>query len=293
MDSEASARPSLPPLLYEPLVRRALEEDLGGLGDLTTDALVPTDLVVEGRIVARVSGRIAGLEVAAASFRLLDPRVVLEAVVDEGGDVAAGETVARVRGPARAILTGERTALNFLAHLSGVATATRDMVAAIHPHPARVVCTRKTTPGLRVVEKYAVRVGGGLNHRFGLSDGVLIKDNHRAVLGSLREAVARVRETSGHMVKIEVEVDTLAELDEALDLEVDAVLLDNFSLEDLREAVRRVRGKVLLEASGGLRPETAQEVAASGVHLLSVGWITHSAPALDVALELEPAKSPA
>ncbi len=278
--------PPLYPLLYEPIVRRALREDLGLAGDLTTDAIVSADARAEARLVARAAGRIAGLEVAAAAFRLLDPRVEIEVRRPDGADAAAGETLAVVRGPARPILTGERTALNLLGRLCGIATATRGVVAAIRPHRARVVCTRKTTPGLRVLEKYAVRAGGGSNHRFGLDDAVLVKDNHRVAAGGLRPALERVRAAVGHMVKVEVEVDTLDELAEALALGVDAVLLDNLPPEALREAVRMVGGRAITEASGGITPETAAAVAATGVDLLSLGWLTHSAPSLDVALDL-------
>ena len=274
------------PLLYEPVVRRALEEDLGRAGDLTSDAVLPADLRAEARVVARAAGRIAGLEPSLAAFRLLDPGCAIEVDLPDGSDAVAGEILAIVRGPARALLAAERTALNLLGRLSGIATATRELVAAVRPYAARVVCTRKTTPGLRALEKYAVRCGGGGNHRFGLDDGVLIKDNHRALAGGLRPAVERARAAVGHMVKIEVEVDTLEQLDEALALGVDAVLLDNMDLPTLAEAVGRCRGRALTEASGGITLATAPAIAATGVDLLSVGWLTHSAPALDVALDV-------
>jgi nicotinate-nucleotide pyrophosphorylase (carboxylating) len=274
------------PLLYEELVRRALEEDLGRAGDLTSDAVVPVDLQAEAVLVARAPGRLAGLAVALAAFRLLDPSLALAPAAGDGEDVAAGSALATIRGAARPILSAERTALNLLGRLCGIATATRDLAAAVAPHGARIVCTRKTTPGLRALEKYAVRAGGGANHRFGLDDAVLIKDNHRALAGGLRSAVERARGAVGHLVKIEVEVDSLAELDEALALGVDAVLLDNMDLATLGEAVRRARGRALTEASGGIRPATAAAIAATGVDLLSVGWLTHSAPALDVALDI-------
>jgi len=282
------------PLLYEDLVRRALAEDLGRAGDLTSDAVVPAEARAEAVLVARVPGRLAGLLVALAAFRLLDPSLSLAAHAADGEDVAAGAVLATVRGAARSILSAERTALNLLGRLSGIATATRDLVAAVAAaapaatRGARVVCTRKTTPGLRALEKYAVRAGGGANHRFGLDDAVLIKDNHRALAGGLRPAVERARRGAGHMVKIEVEVDSLAELDEALALGVDVVLLDNMPLDVLAEAVRRARGRALTEASGGIQPATAAAIAATGVDLLSVGWLTHSAPALDVALDVLP-----
>jgi nicotinate-nucleotide pyrophosphorylase (carboxylating) len=281
-----SAPAGLPPLLYEDAVRRALREDLGRAGDLTTAALVPAAATAEARIVARAAGRLAGVEVAAAAFRLLDPRLETTIAIGDGRDVAAGETVAVVSGPARGLLSAERVALNFLGHLSGIATVTRDLVAAVRDSRARVVCTRKTTPTLRALEKHAVRCGGGHNHRFGLDDAVLIKDNHLALAGSVAEAVRVARAAVGHMVRVEVEVETLAQLEEALAAGVDAVLLDNMGLEDLRTAVAVVAGRAVTEASGGITPETAAAVAATGVDLLSVGWITHSAPSLDVALDL-------
>lgn len=274
------------PLLYEDLVRRALAEDLGRAGDLTSDAVLPADLQAAASLVARAPGRLAGLPVALAAFRLLDPALAIDVRAADGEDVAAGAVLATVRGAARSILSAERTALNLLGRLCGIATATRDLVAAVAPHGARVVCTRKTTPGLRALEKYAVRAGGGANHRFGLDDAVLIKDNHRALAGGLRTAVERARRGAGHMVKIEVEVDDLDQLDEALALGVDVVLLDNMPLPTLAEAVRRARGRALTEASGGIQPATAAAIAATGVDLLSVGWLTHSAPALDVALDV-------
>jgi nicotinate-nucleotide pyrophosphorylase (carboxylating) len=282
--------PALYPLLYEGLVRQALAEDLGRAGDLTSDAILPEDLTATARLVARAPGRVAGLAAATSAFRLLDPRLAVDLAARDGEDAAAGALLATIAGPARALLSAERTALNLLGRLCGIATATRDLVAVVAPvapSGAKVVCTRKTTPGLRALEKYAVRAGGGSNHRFGLDDAVLIKDNHRALAGGLRNAVLRARAGVGHMVKIEVEVDTLEELEEALGLEVDAVLLDNMGIETLRRAVALAKGRAVTEASGGITPETAPAIAATGVDLLSVGWITHSAPALDVALDVE------
>jgi nicotinate-nucleotide pyrophosphorylase (carboxylating) len=263
--------------MYEDVVRRALAEDLGRAGDITTNSTVPVDRSGEGDLVARAAGRVAGLDVALFAFRALD-----------GADVEAGTVLARVRAGARALLTGERTALNFLGHLSGIATATRDVVRRLDGLPTRVACTRKTTPGLRALEKYAVRVGGGESHRQGLDDAVLIKDNHVALAGGITPAVERARRSVGHMVKMELEVDTLAQLDEALGLDIDVILLDNMDLDTLREAVRRARGCVLTEASGGIRPENIRAVAETGVDLISLGWLTHSAPSLDVALDLSP-----
>ncbi len=275
------------PILYEDVVRRALAEDLGRAGDVTTDAIVPADLGGRAAIVARAAGRVAGLEPALYAFRLLDPDCVAEVLLPDGSDAAAGQAIARVSARARALLTGERTALNLLGRLSGIATATRDVVARLQGLQTRVVDTRKTTPGLRALEKYAVRVGGGQNHRYGLDDAVLVKDNHVALAGGIAEAVRRVREGAGHMRKLEAEVDTLAQLDEALALDVDAVLLDNMDLKTLGEAVRRARGRALTEASGGVRPENVRAIAETGVDLVSIGWLTHSAPALDVALDVE------
>lgn len=276
----------LSPILYEPLLRRALEEDLGRAGDLTTDAVVPADRQATAHVVARAPGRVAGLDAALATFRLLDPRAETEVRIGDGEDAGAGDVLAVVRGSARALLTAERTALNLLGRLCGIATATRDLAAAVAGRGARVTCTRKTTPGLRALEKYAVRAGGGSNHRFGLDDAVLIKDNHVALAGGVTPALERVRAAVGHLVKVEVEVDTLDQLDQALAAGVDAVLLDNMPPDTLRRAVERVAGRAITEASGGITPATAPAIAATGVDLLSVGWLTHSAPALDVALEV-------
>ena len=279
--------PSLPEILYDDVVRRALAEDLGRAGDLTTDAIVPAGLEARAALVAREAGRIAGLEAALHAFRLLDPSVRVEVRLGDGADAPADATVARVEGRARSILTAERTALNLLGRLSGIATAARDMVARLEGLQTRVVGTRKTTPGLRVLEKYALRVGGAGSHRYGLDDAVLVKDNHLQVAGGVAEAVRRARASVGHLVRLEVEVDTLEQLDEALAARVDVVLLDNMDLETLREAVRRSRGRALTEASGRIRPENVRAVAETGVDLVSLGWLTHSAPALDVALDVE------
>jgi nicotinate-nucleotide pyrophosphorylase (carboxylating) len=279
--------PSLPEILYDDVVRRALAEDLGRAGDLTTDAIVPAGLQARAALVAREAGRVAGLEAALHAFRLLDPTVRVEVRLGDGADAPAEATVARVEGRARSILTAERTALNLLGRLSGIATAARDMVARLEGLQTRVVGTRKTTPGLRVLEKYALRVGGAGSHRYGLDDAVLVKDNHVALAGGVAEAVRRARDGAGHLVKLEVEVDTLDQLDQALGAGVDAVLLDNMDLETLREAVRRCRGRALTEASGGIRTDNVRAVAATGVDLVSIGWLTHSAPALDVALDVE------
>jgi nicotinate-nucleotide pyrophosphorylase (carboxylating) len=253
---------------------------------LTSDAVLPPHLPAVAEVVARAAGRVAGLPVALSAFRLLDSSIETEASAADGEDVEAGTILAIVRGPARSILSAERTALNLLGRLCGIATATRDMVALVAPYGSHIVCTRKTTPGLRALEKYAVRCGGGHNHRFGLDDAVLVKDNHIALAGGLRTAVERARQSVGHLVKIEAEVDSLDQLREALDLGVDVVLLDNMSVDTLREAVALAKGRAITEASGGINPQTAATIAATGVNLLSVGWLTHSAPALDVALDV-------
>jgi len=275
----------LPAVMLEPMVRAALLEDLGRAGDLTTDAIVPADLRTTTVLAARQPGVVAGLDLAKLALRLLDPAIEMNTECPDGSEVAPGQVIATLSGPARGILTGERTALNFLCHLSGIATATASVVAAVRGHKARIVCTRKTTPGLRAVEKYAVRAGGGSNHRFGLDDAVLIKDNHLAVAGGIRPAVERVRAGVGHLVKIEVEVDTLTQLEEALGLGVDAVLLDNMTVEELRRAVAMVAGRAIAEASGRITPATAPAIAATGVDLISIGWLTHSAPVLDIGLD--------
>jgi nicotinate-nucleotide pyrophosphorylase (carboxylating) len=273
-------------LVAEPIVRRALVEDLGRGGDLTTDAIVEADRTATARIVARRGGVVAGLTLGSLAFSLLDDRVVVDARIDDGDRIEPGAVVAELFGPARAILTGERTALNLLAPLSGIATATRSLVDLVATTHVKIADTRKTTPGLRALERYAVACGGGTNHRFGLDDGVLIKDNHLIVAGSIHAAVAAARAAVGHMVKIEVEVDTLEQLREALDEPIDAVLLDNMTVPELTQAVRIVGRRVITEASGGVTPENILEVARSGVDVISVGWLTHSAPALDLSLEI-------
>jgi nicotinate-nucleotide pyrophosphorylase (carboxylating) len=237
-------------------------------------------------LVARASLRVAGLDVAALAFRLLDPEVEVRPLRRDGCDAAKGDTLATVSGRAGALLSAERVALNFLGRLSGIATATRDVVAAVAGTSARIVSTRKTTPGLRVLEKYAVRCGGGGNHRLGLDDAVLIKDNHRALAGGVAEALRLARASVGHMLKIEIEVDTLDQLREALEAGADAVLLDNMAPETLRQAVALARGRCLTEASGGITPANVRAVAETGVDLISLGWLTHSAPAADVAFDL-------
>lgn len=279
----------LPPhsLLIEPIVRHALAEDFGRAGDITSALVVPEDAKVRATIAARKPGAIAGLNCAEIAFRLLDPTVRFALAKGDGTVVDGPTALATVEGNARAILSAERVALNFLGQLSGVATATRELVRAVAGTKTRIVCTRKTTPGLRVLEKYAVRCGGGFNHRFGLDDAVLIKDNHIAAAGGIKAVIERARAQLGHMVKIELEVDTLDQLREALDLRVDTIMLDNMGPETLRQAVAMVDGRAVLEASGNVTVATVRAIAETGVDYISSGWITHSAPALDVGLDFE------
>jgi nicotinate-nucleotide pyrophosphorylase (carboxylating) len=277
--------PPLSTLIIEPLVRAALIEDLGRAGDITTDAIVPGEARAETALVARAPGLVAGLDLALLAFRLIDPAIMATVRLPDGARVSSGDVIATVSGPARGILTAERVALNLLCHLSGVATATAAVVEAVQGTRVRITCTRKTMPGLRTVQKYAVRVGGGANHRYGLDDAVLIKDNHIAAAGGIGPAVQRVRAGIGHLVKIEVEVDTLGQVEDALAAGVDAVLLDNMEPEALRRAVATVDSRAVTEASGGITPATAPAVAATGVDLISIGWLTHSVTALDIGLD--------
>jgi nicotinate-nucleotide pyrophosphorylase (carboxylating) len=273
-------------ILIEPIVRAALLEDLGRAGDITTDAIVPPDATVEAVVAARQPGVLAGLEAALLAFELIEPGLRIERLHRDGARLARGDAIARITGQARGVLAAERTALNFLCRMSGVATATRVLADAIAGTRAKIVCTRKTTPLLRALEKEAVRLGGGANHRFGLDDAMLIKDNHIALAGGVRPALERARHHAGHLVKIELEVDTLDQLAEALEVGIDAVLLDNMPPEVLRRAVSMVDGRAVTEASGRISPDTAAAVAASGVDLISSGWITHSAPILDLGLDV-------
>ena len=268
----------------KPLIDLALAEDVGK-GDVTTVATVPEGKEGRAVIIAKAYGIVCGLPIAAEAFRNVDAAIQLTHLASDGEPVAPGDVVAALSGPLRGILTAERTALNFLTHLSGIATLTARFVDVVAPYRAVILDTRKTTPGWRILEKYAVRCGGGRNHRMGLYDMVLIKDNHIAASGSLTEAVRRVR-AAGISLPIEVEVRTLAELEEALSLDVDRILLDNMDIPTLREAVARAKGKVELEASGGVGLENAAEIAACGVDYISIGALTHSAPALDFSLEI-------
>src|SRR3954464_11912134 len=272
------------PLAIEEAVLRALDEDLGRAGDITSLATIPEATKAQAILVARQSGVIAGLPLALATLRRLSPDIEIRAHVRDAARVARGQQVLTISGPARAILTAERTALNFVGRLSGVATLTADYVARTEGTRMRICCTRKTTPGLRALEKYAVRCGGGFNHRFGLDDAILIKDNHVAIAGGIAAVLARAKAVAGHLVKIEIEVDTLDQLREVLDAGgADVALLDNMSPDDMRTAVEMVAGKLVLEASGGITLETAAAVPETGVEYLSSGAITHSAPNLDVA----------
>ncbi|MEH7910895.1 carboxylating nicotinate-nucleotide diphosphorylase [Rhizobium laguerreae] len=275
----------LPRLIVEPLVRAALLEDLGLAGDITSASVIPRDHRSTVVMAARQPGVIAGLDAAELAFALVDPEIVMRRHLQDGDAVKPGNVIATIEGRSRGLLSAERTALNFLGHLSGIATVTAQIAAAIRGTKASVACTRKTTPGLRALEKYAVRTGGGMNHRFALYDAVLIKDNHVAIAGGVTEAIRRARAGVGHMVKIEVEVDTLEQLREAMETGVDAVLLDNMTPDQLREAVAIVAGRAITEASGRVTPITAAAIAASGVDLISVGWLTHSAPVLDIGLD--------
>jgi nicotinate-nucleotide pyrophosphorylase (carboxylating) len=274
-------------ILIEPLVRATLLEDLGRAGDITTDSIIPAGFMTRTALVARESGVVAGLDLARLAFELIDPDIALDILLTDGAITTPGQVIARISGPARGILTAERTALNFLGHLSGIASATASIVAAVRGTRAKIVCTRKTTPGLRAVEKYAVRAGGGANHRFGLDDAILIKDNHVAIAGGIVQALRRARAVAGHLVKIEVEVDNLDQLKEALGEGADAVLLDNMDVETLARAVAIVDGRAITEASGRVMPKSAPAIAATGVDLISVGWLTHSAAVLDIGLDFE------
>ena len=278
----------LSPLEIDAAVTRALAEDLGRAGDITSIATIPEDTPARAAVVARKPGVIAGLPLVVATFQKLAPAIEITAEARDGASVAAKTALMTVAGPARAVLAAERTALNLLGRLSGVATATQEFVRRVAGTRTRICCTRKTTPGLRALEKYAVRCGGGFNHRFGLDDAMLIKDNHIAVAGGIRAVLERARAAAGHLVKIEIEVDSLDQLREVLDVGLaDAVLLDNMDVATLRKAVAMVAGKVPLEASGGITLDTIAEIASTGVDYASSGWITHSAPNLDVALDIE------
>jgi len=277
----------LPPVLTEPLIRRALEEDLGDAGDVTTLATIPPGRTGHARINARKPGRAAGVELAARVFRTVDPDLAITIHAPDGTALQAGTELMTVSGSARSLLTAERTGLNLLGHLSGVATATAELVQAVEGTGARIVCTRKTLPGLRAVQKHAVLCGGGHNHRFGLHDAAMIKDNHIVAAGGIAQALLAAKAALGHMVKIEVEVDRLDQLEEAIAGGADVVLLDNMTPDQLREAMEMANGRCVLEASGNVTVRTVRAIAGTGVDVISSGWITHSAPNLDIGLDLE------
>ena len=276
------------PLEIEEAVTRALIEDLGRAGDITSIATVPEDTRGQAIAVARKAGVISGLPLFEQTFRRLSPQIAIEAQVRDGAAIKAGTKLMTITGDARAILAAERTALNYLGHLSGIATATAAFVQRIAHTKARVICTRKTTPGLRALEKYAIRCGGGFNHRFGLDDAMLIKDNHIAVAGGIRAVLNRAKQAAGHLVKIEIEVDSLDQLKEVLDVGLaDVVLIDNFDLEAMRQAVAMVAGRLVIEASGGITLDSAAAIAETGVDYLSSGALTHSVQNLDIGLDIE------
>lgn len=277
--------PALDEVLLKPLVEAALTEDLGRRGDVTSQATIPATMQAQLQIKARQAGVICGMDLARLSFALVDAQIEFAAQVVDGETVAAGTVLAIVSGNARHLLTAERTALNFMTHLSGIATATRQIVDSVAEYPAQITCTRKTIPGLRTVQKYAVRCGGGRNHRLGLDDAILIKDNHIAIAGDMKTAIQQAQDFAGHLIPIEVEVDTLDQLEQALDAGVSLVLLDNMSPETLSKAVAMCKGRAKTEASGGITPETVQAVAETGVDFIAMGYLTHSTTALDIGLD--------
>ncbi|MBL8551883.1 MAG: carboxylating nicotinate-nucleotide diphosphorylase [Hyphomonadaceae bacterium] len=278
---------ALPDFIIEPVVRLALHEDFGIAGDVTSDATIPQALRARYLIRAREGGVIAGLDAARLAARLIDANLSVHVKVPDGALAERGATIAEVEGFARSILAAERTMLNFIGRLSGVATLTRRYVEAVNGTRARIACTRKTTPGLRALEKQAVILGGGGPHRYALSDAILIKDNHVAAAGSIGAAIERAKTAAGHMMAVEVEVDTFAQLEEAMRHQPHAVLLDNFNVEELGRAVALVRGRTILEASGGVRLDSVRAIAETGVDYISVGALTHSAGTLDVAMDAD------
>ena len=277
--------PALAKVLLKPLVEAALTEDLGRRGDVTSQATIPADMQAQLQIKARQAGVICGMDLARLSFALIDEQIKFIAKVNDGATVEAGTVLATVRGNARNLLTAERTALNFMTHLSGIATDTKKIVDSVADYPAQITCTRKTIPGLRIVQKYAVRCGGGRNHRLGLDDAILIKDNHIAIAGDIKTAIQQAQNFAGHLIPIEVEVDTLGQLEQALEAGVNLVLLDNMAPEVLSKAVAMCKGRAKTEASGGITPETVQAVAETGVDFIAMGYLTHSTTALDIGLD--------
>lgn len=277
--------PALAEVLLKPLVEAALIEDLGRRGDVTSQATIPADMQAQLQIKARQAGVICGMDLARLSFALIDAEIEFIAQVNDGEMVEAGAVLAVVRGNARNLLTAERTALNFMTHLSGIATDTKKIVDSVAAYPAQITCTRKTIPGLRIVQKYAVRCGGGRNHRLGLDDAILIKDNHIAIAGDISTAIKQAQDFAGHLIPIEVEVDNLEQLALALDAGVGLVLLDNMGPEILSQAVAMCKGRAKTEASGGITPETVQAIAKTGVDFIAMGYLTHSTTALDIGLD--------
>ncbi len=276
----------LPAHVVNALIDRALAEDLGEIGDATSQAALPADARAKAVIRSRVRGRVAGMDAAAAAFIRLDPAVTVQVFAPDGADIAELDAIAEVEGPAVSLLGAERVALNLLGRLSGIATLTKAYVEAVDGALARIAGTRKTTPGLRALEKHAIRAGGGSPHRFGLDDAILVKDNHIAIAGGVDAALMAVRARAGHMAHVSVEVDTLEQLEIALRYTPDVILVDNFSVDDIAEAVRLVGGRCTVEASGGVTLETVRAIAETGVDVISVGALTHSAPALDVGLDI-------
>lgn len=277
--------PALAKVLLKPLVEAALMEDLGRRGDVTSQATIPADMQAQLQIKARQAGVICGMDLARLSFDLIDEQIEFIAKVNDGATVEAGTVLATVRGNARNLLTAERTALNFMTHLSGIATDTKKIVDSVAEYPTQITCTRKTIPGLRIIQKYAVRCGGGRNHRLGLDDAILIKDNHIAIAGNIKTAIQQAQNFAGHLIPIEVEVDTLGQLEQALEAGVNLVLLDNMAPEVLSKAVAMCKGRAKTEASGGITPETVQAVAETGVDFIAMGYLTHSTTALDIGLD--------
>ena len=281
----AKSEPALNEVLLKPLVELTLAEDLGRRGDVTSQATIPADMQAQLQIQARQAGVICGMDLARLAFALIDSQIEFIAQVTDGESVTADTVLATVRGNARHLLTAERTALNFLTHLSGIATATRQIVDSVADYPAQITCTRKTIPGLRIVQKYAVRCGGGRNHRLGLDDAILIKDNHIAIAGDITTAIKQAQAFAGHLIPIEVEVDNLAQLELALRAGVSLVLLDNMTAEQLTQAVAMCQGRAKTEASGGITPQSVKAVAATGVDFIAMGYLTHSTTALDIGLD--------
>tara|TARA_B110000014_G_C20063022_1_gene553753 strand:- start:370 stop:1218 length:849 start_codon:yes stop_codon:yes gene_type:complete len=273
--------------VIEKIIKNALYEDLGQNGDITSNSIIDPEVKNNFSLISRSNGVISGLFIASLTFGLIDKNLEFSTNLSDGSKVKKGDVIATIKGSTRSILSGERTALNFLSHLSGIASATSHMVELISSTKVKIVSTRKTTPNLRFLEKNAVKDGGGVNHRFGLYDGILIKDNHIAVSGSIKESISKAKKNSGHMVKIEIEVDNLSQYKEAIETNVDAILLDNFSLQNLREAVNLNINNITLEASGKINRDNIYDIAKTGINLISSGWLTHSSPALDIGLDFE------